>query len=697
MKHLPYYLLVLLLFVACREEEKVVPSEQTDTGGAVVRSDILGMYLLNEGNMGSNKATLDYLDLSGSEPTARYHRNIYAERNPGAVMQLGDVGNDAQIYGSRLWLVINCSNKVEVANAGSATRIGQVDIPNCRYLAFQGKYAYVSSYVGAPAAAPGDTPLGMVFKIDTLTLQRAGSVAVGYQPEEMAIVDGRLYVANSGGYRKPHYDRTVSVVDLATMKEERKIDVAINLHRLRADRYGQLWVTSRGDYDREPSRIFWLEQQGGRMKVGGRLDVCVSDLCIVGDSLYFYGSQWNEVEQKNTVTYGIINVRTHQVVSTSLSSAPELGQIKMPFGIIVNPVGKDFYLMDAKNYTSSGELLHFKADGSFDWKVWTGDIPGHAVFLRKASVAADAEPIAPPPGPPAPVDPSKYSKYIQAVDEYVPAPGQHVNESPAYEPGDTPESMARKCTALIGGDARRLISLGGFGGYITFHFDHPIANVEGERDFAVWGNAYQEMKNLYYGGMNEAGVVMVSKDVNGNGRPDDAWYELSGSCDADSTGLVDYGYEITYRRNAMGAIPWTDNRGGSGTIDRLNQWHAQEYYPQWLPDGLTFRGTRLPRNGWDSNGQGNYWVLLSFRYGYADNHPNMLGDFVTPNTEGCGMDIGWAVDDQRRPVALDCIDFVRVYTGLNQKCGWLGETSTEIQGAEDLHLEKSLGMMKGDR
>ena len=45
---------------------------------------------------------------------------------------------------------------------------------------------------------------------------------------------------------------------------------------------------------------------------------------------------------------------------------------------------------------------------------------------------------------------------------------------------------------------------------------------------------------------------------------------------------------------------------------------------------------------------------------------------------------------RRKPVQLDFVDFVRVYTGLNQKCGWLLETSTEILGAEDVHLDASL-------
>ena len=151
----------------------------------------------------------------------------------------------------------------------------------------------------------------------------------------------------------------------------------------------------------------------------------------------------------------------------------------------------------------------------------------------------------------------------------------------------------------------------------------------------------------------------------------------------------------------MGDIPWMDNRGNNGTIDR-NHYHTQEYYPQWLPDDeLTFRGTRLPDNMQNLSDQVDktwspyYYVLMGFRYGYADNLPNFTddADATSYNIEGCGIDISWAVDDRRQPVTLDQIHFVRVYTGLNQKCPqpeWWGETSTEVLCAEDLHLEASI-------
>ena len=380
-QYLFYILALVMLLSACRTDDIIIYAEDEEIDVKPVASETIGMYVLNEGNMGSNKCTLDYLDLSDS--IIHYHRNIYAERNPNEVKELGDVGNDIQIYGSRLWLVINCSNKVEVCRAADAVKIGKVNIPNCRYVTFDGGYAYVSSYVG-PVALGSNAPRGMVYKVDTLTLQKVDSVVVGYQPEEMAVYRGKLYVANSGGYNYPDYDSTISQVDLATMREERQISVALNLHHLRLDGHGQLWVTSRGDYYGAVSNLFYLRADAdGQMQVAGQMDVEVSDMCLAGDSLYYYGVGYNEVTKENTRSFGIVDVSRHQVVSRSLSDAPELKAMRMPYGIMVHPTERDFYLMDAKNYVSSGELLHFHADGSFDYKVRTGDIPAHATFLFK--------------------------------------------------------------------------------------------------------------------------------------------------------------------------------------------------------------------------------------------------------------------------------------------------------------------------
>ncbi len=381
-KHIiPWVLLAtVLLVVSCREDDVIVLTEYEPLPMLDSLSSFSGLYLLNEGNMGSNKCTLDFVDFVQGQ----YARNLYAERNPNVVKELGDVGNDIEIYGSKMYAVINCSHKVEVLDARTCKRLGQVDIPNCRYVAFDGGYAYVSAYVG-PVGIDPNAQLGAVFQVDTATLEITAEVTVGYQPDELLVQDGFIYVANSGGYRKPDYDYTVSVIDIATMTQIRKIPVGINLHRIRADRYGKLWVSSRGDSKSVPSRLFVLEKdkRTGRMEVSDTLDIPCSEMEICGDSLYLYSVAWSDASQENRVTYGIVDVRTGELLSDNFIKDGTEADIEIPYGLKVNPENGDIYVTDAKNYVSSGNLLCYGRDGKLKWKVRTGDIPAHMAFLKK--------------------------------------------------------------------------------------------------------------------------------------------------------------------------------------------------------------------------------------------------------------------------------------------------------------------------
>lgn len=378
--YLIYFLPLLLAITSCREDELVVPTEFDIVGDEDVTSPVRGFYLLNEGNMGSNKCTLDFYDYH----TGLYARNFYSERNPSVIKELGDVGNDIAIYGSKLYVVVNCSHKVEVLDARSGIRLGQVDIPNCRYVRFHRGKAYVSAYVG-PVLIDPDAPRGAVFEVDTTSLAITRKVTVGYQPEEMEIIDDYMYVANSGGYRAPNYDNTVSVIQMIDFKQVEQIPVDINLHRVRQDQYKQLWVTSRGDYNSHPARLFVLQKRRGhnQMEVVDTLDVPVSDMAIHGDSLYYFATNWSNYTQKNTISYGIIDIRSHQVVSDNFITDGTDRDITIPYGIAIHPLTGEIFVTDAKNYVSSGTLYCFTPDGRRKWSVRTGDIPAHITFLTQ--------------------------------------------------------------------------------------------------------------------------------------------------------------------------------------------------------------------------------------------------------------------------------------------------------------------------
>lgn len=377
-------LLVSLLLASCRKEKEVYPAEVITVvpPDSTVLVDsvsegarIIGFYLLNEGNMGSNKATLDYFDFT----TGNYHRNIYADANPSVPKEMGDVGNDIKVYGSKLYAVINCSNKVEVMDKYTAKRLGQINIPNCRYIQFHEGYAYVTSYAGPVEINPDYEQIGYVAKVDTTSFQVVDRCLVGFQPDELEIVGNKIYVANSGGYMVPNYESTVSVIDIPSFKETKRIEVAANLHRLRADRYGNLWVSSRGDYYEAPSRLYWIDTHTDTF--GGELDVAVSHMHLDGDSLYIYSAEWSYVTMSNVVTFGIVDVGMKRLITRNFLAGGGAKELSKPYGLMVHPVTKDIYITDAANHVYPGALYCFDRYGHKKWQVRTGDIPARFALV----------------------------------------------------------------------------------------------------------------------------------------------------------------------------------------------------------------------------------------------------------------------------------------------------------------------------
>lgn len=342
--------------------------------------------------------------------------------------------------------------------------------------------------------------------------------------------------------------------------------------------------------------------------------------------------------------------------------------------------------MPAETYSltnTTAEKATFLATVAGSYQIQLTAKEGTQTYIRNVTVAIK-EPA------------TKLSPYIAKVIDLLPAPGQFTNDLPKYTTGDTREQMIKKAEEFIVGKKNGgLICLGGFGGYITFGFDHTIVNVQGKRDLRIMGNAFYANTNpspdAPKGGSCEPGIIMVAYDANKNGVPDEnEWYEIAGSEYAKSTTIKNY--EITYFRPVSEEvkpvegthitindyIKWEDNQGNSGYKVK-NMYHNQSYYPSWIKeDKITFKGTLLPNNGIDESGNGSYWVLYAYGYGYADNISNLEDDSA--------IDISWAVDANGNKVELPGIDFVKVYTGVNQECGWLGENSTEIAGAYDLHL-----------
>lgn len=609
------------ILTGCRGDEVVYPTIGTHVTDEVREG---GLYVLCEGNMGSNKARLDYINLH----TGEYYANWYGAMNPKQMKELGDVGNDIQQYGSRLYAVINCSHKVEVMDM-QARRIGQVDIPNCRYIAFYKDKAYISAYVGSIA---DPDLLGSVFEVDTATLQITREVKVGHQPDELCVIDNRLYVANSGGYLTNRHDSTLSVIDLNTFTEIEKIHVGTNPTRVRADNRGLLWVCCQGNYGAVKPTLVVTDGN----TVLTRIATPCANISIGTNQAYVLDNENKRLRAFSTMDY------TEQMQPIDITA------YENPYGLLVT--ADVIYITDAKNYVSSGVLHCYTYDGREHWKAYTGDIPGHLCRVTGAYTLS----------PDTSSKPEVKSPYIYRVYEYMPGMGQFVNELPKYEEGDNAETMCRKCEQSIANNAGGMITLGGWGGYITFGFDHAVENKEG-KDIQILGNAFYMSGSTEYGS-SEPGIVMVSRDANKNGLPDDTWYELKGCLYDDPTTV--HMYSHTYTREG----------------DTLqNPFHKHPYYPQWFAaDQYTLYGAKLAPQSVAIGGQNVQRIL---EYGYVDNKPNT-------DIEGTSFDISWAVDADGQPVNLPSVDFIRVYNAVDEVLTQTGELSTEVDGAIDLHIEK---------
>lgn len=639
------------LAVACDdlEDKPALP----DNGQETVHDDgTAEMYVLCEGLFNLNNSTLARYSFETDACMPDYFRTMNRRG-------LGDTANDMDIYGGKLYVVVNVSSTVEVIDLHTGLSVGQVSFVaedgssrQPRAVAFDGGKAYVCSYDGTVA------------RIDTASLQVEALAEVGRNPEDLCVQDGKLYVSNSGGldWEGIGVDRTVSVVDLDAFREVKQIEVGPNPGKILAGQAHTVWVATYGG-NIEEGDYHLVKINAQTDAVEAVYDEPVMDFAIDYNLAYLYNYDY----QTSQSSVKVFDLASGKVVREQFIT--DGTKIERPYAIAVNPYSSNVYITEAYNYQVEGDLLCFAPDGKLMFRLNGVGLNPNTVLFRDVSASVDDSGSEDNPDAP--------SAFADKVFEYVPAPTQFMNTvTVAYQEGFNEEDRLSLASERL--RKRSLLSLGAYGGYIVVGFSQSVPNVEGAYDFKIYGNANYN-PNAWQdrpGGSAEPGIVLVSKDENGNGMPDDPWYELAGSEYGEDTETRDY--EITYYRpqpeNAD--VRWTDNQGNEGYVYR-NDFHTQNsYYPAWVEeDRITFRGTRLEDNAVEENG---IWVGYAYDWGYADNHPN--------DTEFSQFKIEWAVDAEGHPIQLDEIDFVKIYTAVNQYAGQVGELSTEITGVENLHF-----------
>lgn len=309
---------------------------------------------LNEGLFQRNNSTLTYYEIDSNRAFTDFF-----ERQVGR--RLGDTGNDIAQYGGKIYIVVNVSSVIEVLDARAFSSVGTILLFNGaqprqpRHIAFHGRNAFVSCYDGTVAV------------IDTASLSVTRNIQVGAHPEGVAIQNGKLYVANSGGLNFPNYDSTVSIIDLNSLTEIKRLALRINPTSVAADAYGDVYVISNGNYSTVPMRLLAIDSRADTLKT--IFDFDASRIVII-DSLAFVASN------NGVMT---LDVKNERVLNPSLI---EPSNFQILYGISIDKARRELYCADAKNYVVSGEVKVFDFNGQFKRSFPTGLIPSKAVFVR---------------------------------------------------------------------------------------------------------------------------------------------------------------------------------------------------------------------------------------------------------------------------------------------------------------------------
>ena len=328
-----------LFFTAC----ETGGGGETPGGG----EELVGVYyVLNSGDWKSNNSSLTKYD----GVTGKVTQFCFEQQNGRG---LGNTANDIVAYGSKMYIAVAGESTIEVTdlNAKSIKQIKCDAQP--RYLATAGGKVYISYYDG------------YVARLDTTVLEVEAKVAVGRNPEQLAVVGNRLYVANSGGmdYNTPvGYDKTVSVVDLNSFEEIKRLDVVLNPSVLVPCKYG-LFVASYGNYADVPSTLQYIDVANDAVSV---VEKCqnMTELCYNHDALYGFCTQYDN--DWNSVTTYISYDIASGVVET-----PWIKENVLPVPYKVCSV--DVYVcVTSSDYVNDGDVYVYDVDGMLVRKIAAG-------------------------------------------------------------------------------------------------------------------------------------------------------------------------------------------------------------------------------------------------------------------------------------------------------------------------------------
>lgn len=313
----------------------------------------IGYYILNRGNFNANNASISYYDLATDKLTPNYYQSVNGK----------GLGSDAEqmfVYGSKIYVSVTSSNRLvvldkqgkEIKEFTPKNSAGETMNPRC-FTALDGK-VYVSYYYGSSVAVLDTTSLELEKEISlgmaTTTDKDGNEVKSSRYPEQLAAANGKIYVALSE-YGK---GKTVGVIDPATAKLEKEIEVIVNPCNLAASSKGDVYVVSMGDYGDIKNTVQRIDASDKVSVIGNG-----SKMSLVNDKLYVVYAQWGAPApsfMKYDALTGAVESQNLITDGTTLAN---------PNSIDVDPITGKIYISNAA-YGETASMYVFTPEGKKD-------------------------------------------------------------------------------------------------------------------------------------------------------------------------------------------------------------------------------------------------------------------------------------------------------------------------------------------
>ncbi len=346
---------ILLLLAACTIDNNDVNTP------LIIDPVLLGENLIvcNEGNWQSDNGQLSYYDGVTGQLTNKWFRQVNG-------IKLGDTPNDIiQVNDTLIAIAVNWSNIIQYIHPDGTACGATENVPNNRRMCSDGRYLYLTSY--AHICGNQTFTKGYVAKIDVTTKQVVATCEVGWEPEGIRLYDGKLYVANTGGYafsEKHEYETTIQVVDAETMTTVKTIDTgAINLYGEMSQAGQYLCINSCGDYyDVSPKTII-VDCKTDKVTT---FDFPCTYNTTDGSNFYTVGTAFSYNTGEYTYYIKTIDPVTLQVTDGIYCDdiTNKIKELTSPYEIYVSPHTGNVYFTDAGSYASAGELYGYRLDGT---------------------------------------------------------------------------------------------------------------------------------------------------------------------------------------------------------------------------------------------------------------------------------------------------------------------------------------------